>query len=263
MIRVSTGEEPSVLKNNSTSWTKDLLSLVRLKGGFSKLSESDKSLVRERYGDKEIRDALSSKSTKCIYCESLINVTSFVNVEHYYPKSLYPEKTYIWDNLFPCCSYCNSKKGSFDTKTEPFIHPVIDDPESRFKYDDCVISCADPNDKGAINVIEKCDLKRTSLCRALSSILLSFLEYRERLEKSIQKYDGYIQRSKKLEVAVDIKESLDNLRSMAQDSEQYSGYIRFLLRKYSIISEALIRVNSHKSELGIANGSGYDWGFSY
>ncbi|MCP4442029.1 MAG: hypothetical protein GY810_24230 [Aureispira sp.] len=53
----------------------------------------------------------------CNYCE---NETGS-HVEHIFPKSLYPDKTFVWDNYLWACSICNSDyKGSkFKTFNAP------------------------------------------------------------------------------------------------------------------------------------------------
>lgn len=46
---------------------------------------------------------------KCCYCER----TAANNIDHFWPKAKYPEKTFAWTNLFLACSTCNdsSHKG--------------------------------------------------------------------------------------------------------------------------------------------------------
>ncbi|MDQ1351241.1 MAG: hypothetical protein QG657_1543 [Acidobacteriota bacterium] len=78
-----------------------------------------------------IENALLKMShNKCCYCEcSVIEESKYLEVEHFYPKSLYPQKVVDWENLLPSCKRCNMKKGNHDTGVEPIIHPVKDDPK--------------------------------------------------------------------------------------------------------------------------------------
>ena len=94
---------------------------------------------------------------RCIYCED----SQCSQVEHFYPKSLYPQFCFDWSNYFYACSVCNVSKnnkfavfrhdnGAFykanpeNTKqpvVEPpagdsvLIHPRIDDPLDFCKLD--------------------------------------------------------------------------------------------------------------------------------
>ena len=41
----------------------------------------------------------------------------------------------LWENLLPICKRCNGKKSDHDTKLEPIIHPVIDNPKEHITLD--------------------------------------------------------------------------------------------------------------------------------
>ena len=45
---------------------------------------------------------------RCIYCEN----SQCDEVEHIYPKTLYPEKCFIWENYAYVCGPCNGKKNN-------------------------------------------------------------------------------------------------------------------------------------------------------
>jgi uncharacterized protein (TIGR02646 family) len=49
---------------------------------------------------------------RCAYCESKLGLTSPPEIDQFYPKSLYPDKAFQFDNLLLCCSVCNRKKGN-------------------------------------------------------------------------------------------------------------------------------------------------------
>ncbi len=51
----------------------------------------------------------------CAFCDGPIGSESRETVEHFRPKSQFPELAYAWDNLFPCCDLCqNNKLEKFD-----------------------------------------------------------------------------------------------------------------------------------------------------
>jgi uncharacterized protein (TIGR02646 family) len=76
---------------------------------------------------------LEMSSNKCCYCECrLTSVSHYLEIEHFHPKSHYPDEVIVWNNLLPSCKRCNVNKGNHDTKKEPIVHPVKDHPKSHF-----------------------------------------------------------------------------------------------------------------------------------
>ena len=66
---------------------------------------------------------------KCCYCECKVDeIASYMEVEHFYPKKIYPEKVVEWENLLPSCKRCNGTKTNHDTGLEPILNPTIDIP---------------------------------------------------------------------------------------------------------------------------------------
>jgi uncharacterized protein (TIGR02646 family) len=75
---------------------------------------------------------------KCAMCER----AGAQQVEHFCPKSIYPERTYAWNNLLLLCGNCNLEKKALD----PFnpaasdggaalLDPTVDTPEEHIRYD--------------------------------------------------------------------------------------------------------------------------------
>lgn len=79
----------------------------------------------------KIKEALLKLSNyKCAYCETELQVEdSYMEVEHFHPKSLYQSEVICWDNLLPSCKQCNGKKRNHDTKKKPIINPCKDEPK--------------------------------------------------------------------------------------------------------------------------------------
>ena len=82
-----------------------------------------------------IKEALLEFSEqKCAYCEcNLIARGTYMEVEHFHDKTLYPEEVLLWDNLLPSCKTCNTKKSTLDTKKFPIIDPTCINPKNHFK----------------------------------------------------------------------------------------------------------------------------------
>ncbi|NOQ64171.1 MAG: HNH endonuclease [Methyloprofundus sp.] len=89
--------------------------------------QTDKAVWQKGY----IKDALlAMSSNKCCFCECRLGEESkYLEVEHFHPKSLYPNEVLIWENLLPICKRCNGQKSDHDTKKETIIHPVRDKPK--------------------------------------------------------------------------------------------------------------------------------------
>lgn len=72
---------------------------------------------------KTLRNELSVLTIgHCSFCDFFpLNDGTKKTIEHYYPKSLFQDKTYDWDNLFLCCDKCqsNANKVIFEYTLKP------------------------------------------------------------------------------------------------------------------------------------------------
>lgn len=72
---------------------------------------------------------------KCAFSECLLlEEGKYPEVEHFHPKSLYPDEVVDWSNLLPISSACNKAKGDHDTKNEPIINPRYDNPKEHLYF---------------------------------------------------------------------------------------------------------------------------------
>lgn len=77
---------------------------------------------------------LTASFEKCCYSEIRLNEESkYMEMDHFFPKSLFPEKVVEWGNLFPSCKKCNDCKGEHNVDMYPIINPFTDYP-SDFLY---------------------------------------------------------------------------------------------------------------------------------
>lgn len=80
---------------------------------------------------------------KCAYSEAPLETNGSVkHIEHFYPKSIYPERVVEWGNLLPTCATCNAGKGKLDVGKTPIVNPLRDDPKDYlyvegFRYRAC------------------------------------------------------------------------------------------------------------------------------
>ena len=87
---------------------------------------------------RDIRAALTTMAhgrARCMYCED----SAGTDIDHFYPKSLYPLRTFSWDNYLSACSFCNSNcKRASDPLTSfgnrILLDPSIDDPADHLDF---------------------------------------------------------------------------------------------------------------------------------
>jgi uncharacterized protein (TIGR02646 family) len=82
----------------------------------------------------EIRTMLKKMASgreRCMYCED----NEGTDIEHFWPKSTYPEKAFSWSNYLLACSHCNSnhKRTQFPlVGGEPaLLDPTSDQPDDQ------------------------------------------------------------------------------------------------------------------------------------
>ncbi len=120
MVRLIRPAEPESLTRNRVKWT-------------SRWTDSLRDGTKISWATTTARQALQApllacSRGKCAFCEGVLNVTSFIEIEHYQAKTVRPELVFDWQNLFPSCGICNGSKGDFDHQGR-LLKPDQDDPE--------------------------------------------------------------------------------------------------------------------------------------
>lgn len=134
MIKVDRGGCPASIAKNEAVWQAELKAA---KAGGDKRAIAS---AEGRYRQKDVKAALEvAFNDKCAYCESEITSVTYGHIEHYYPKSKYPSKTFSWGNLLLSCPRCNDgehKGNKFPLKRQggPIVDPCVDDPSHFFKF---------------------------------------------------------------------------------------------------------------------------------
>ena len=77
---------------------------------------------------------------KCAYCESKITHVDYGHIEHYRPKSKFPQLTFEWSNLLLACGMCNGTKYKGEHFPESqegglLVNPCKDMPTKHFTFD--------------------------------------------------------------------------------------------------------------------------------
>lgn len=123
---------------------------------------SGKAVWRKDYIKKSL---LAMTHGKCIYSEAmLIENSTCEEVEHFYPKSIYPEKVVEWGNLMPSCKICNARKGNVDPNKVALINPYIDVPSNYIAFSGFICVAINRNAKGE-NSIQYYNLNHSHFTR--------------------------------------------------------------------------------------------------
>jgi len=272
---------PKILIENQRKWTQELLTLIEsTPGGYQGISQKDKKeKIREKYQKEEIRDLLETIShNKCVYCEAPVVFYKrnrnkkgimlkekdkrgyfIAQIEHFIPISQAPSQAYKWENLFPACNTCNSRKGTYESQhnlnVEPIVHPERDNPENYFSYNrfyQIQPAPGSPNKDKSKATIIACDLNRIDLIRTLVSVLTApfpephkppqrkknIIGIQTRIQQihdKVQSYNMMTDETEKAELLQNIHQAIKFLES---NENEYAGFIRYILNNSSAIRAA-------------------------
>lgn len=244
MIKINKGDKPDILTQNSEQWTNELLELVKNYGSFTNIPENLKKKMNSHYKHPDILNKLSDASNaKCAYCECIPGESSYIEVEHFEPKSLYPEKTYSWENLLPACSKCNRNKSNFDTRVKPMINPSVDDPSGYLTYEFLSIKAINNNDDKANNTINECDLNRPSLIDARSKIMTNLTLFIQRLEKCLKELNKSNENKKTINMLSNI---IDELEISISSNKPYSSFCNWFMSQSPTYTKAKEIINNNE-----------------
>jgi uncharacterized protein (TIGR02646 family) len=131
MIKVHRVDKPDILKKKATEWTQNLLYAP---------DRRQRRKTENKYRHKEIKGSLTSMfHEKCAYCESKISHIDYGHIEHYRPKSRFPQLTFEWSNLLLACGVCNGARYKGDnfpdvSQNGPLVNPCDDEPPQHFHF---------------------------------------------------------------------------------------------------------------------------------
>ncbi|MEY4905923.1 MAG: hypothetical protein RLZZ292_3738 [Bacteroidota bacterium] len=118
MIKLEYAPQPTEL---NATWQTTQTSLFKTTG---------KAVWKVAFIEKAL---LASSFQKCAYSESLLGEEGkYMEIDHFYCKSLFPDKVVEWENLLPSNKKCNIVKDDHNVETEPIINPYKDNPKDHF-----------------------------------------------------------------------------------------------------------------------------------
>ncbi len=240
MIKLKRKNKPDILVNNEEDWKEKLMEAVSIYGGYSKIPDDIKNKLIVHYREKNIKSPLFDSSfQKCAFCETKPGESGNIEVEHFAPKSIYPELTFKWDNFLPVCRKCNGSKSTHDSLVEPIVNPYDDDPEEYFYYKDIRIAPIDnKNREIAKRTIDVCSLNSVRLMKPRADILISLNSFSMALEDAIDSYKEADTERKKTVRKRKISEALEAIESLSYPSEKFSGFCKEYLNDSDIVLEA-------------------------
>lgn len=241
MIKIKKASAPQVLIDNKDSWTAALKNAIDRYGGYDKIPDQEKQALLYHYRHNDIKKALAESShSKCAFCESKPGESGNIEVEHFSPKSLYPDLTFEWDNLLPACRKCNEAKLAFDTIDDPIIDPSKIDPETVLTYNYlriCPIKGTE-NEKRAMTTIDVCNLNSNRLYTARAKLMRSLTEYTDGLKDRIEGIlEADTDRKRKTRITK-LRNSLDEIDSLLRDDSVYAGFCRWFVSQCPEYMEA-------------------------
>jgi hypothetical protein len=231
LIQVNRHPVPKVLERNSERWLKKLKLVIEgykaleLELATKKLLDAKKleiEKVQACYRHEQVKTALGAMfGNKCAYCEAKILHISWGDIEHYYPKAIYIDKTFEWENMVLSCQRCNSAKGvqfPVASSGEPLlIHPAdgITDPATHLVFDwDEVAKTAS---------IYGRDERGTAVEKVFSLNRKELLEHRS---KSVKRLAALLKFAIKGE-----EDALSLLQEACQADQEYAAFARVLTAK--------------------------------
>lgn len=164
-----------------------------------KINEPKQSSAWEELSDirADLREYILSNEQKdmCVYCEKMITSDRRKsNIDHFKLRSLYPELTLDYNNLFVSCNniyHCSSKKDNAKLKKDDFeniVNPI--DIEENFSY--TYIGEIEGKNEKAKNSIEVFGLNHKSLVEERKQIINYIEFYKETKEEIlISSFNGH------------------------------------------------------------------------
>ena len=196
---------------------------------------------------------LNGTQHKCCYCEKQIGLGfPDMHIDHYRPKSLYPDLVVEWDNLMPCCGDCNRSKSNHDTVKMPIVNPFIDEPKNYFFLKDfrykAIDNRYDSVANTTINILGLNDLDKK--CKNRYIIVTKILDDLNALLNNAQRNKDVL----KTDIALSnsIKRRLCGILRLCTPEAEYSAFVATAVLHdvdYRDLKELLVTAGCWSDEL--------------
>lgn len=228
---------PQILQDRQREWTDHLLSLVSKYGSYKDIPKEEKNSALKHYRHKDITTPLfDSSHQKCAFCEGSPKDSGNIEVEHFYPKSIYHDKTFDWENFLPSCRKCNDSKLTHDVGVEPILNPYDSDFDPTIHFEFQLARMKGKTDI-AKNTIEVCGLK-SRLYAPYSNLIKVFCEYEQDLEEALIDLAEKDTLKKRVNHLRKISESISRIEHLMKSTEKYSYFCTFMITNSSVYLSA-------------------------
>jgi len=125
---------------------------------------------------------------KCAFCESKLELTAYLEIEHYWAKTLRPEQAFDWPNLFPVCRLCNNAKSDTD-HGGLLVRPDVQNPETILWLNpdsgrlEASAGATESDCARVKRTIDLCDLQRGTLCDERIVTMEAVIHWLERVSE--------------------------------------------------------------------------------
>ncbi|ANC77409.1 hypothetical protein ABE65_011585 [Fictibacillus phosphorivorans] len=191
---------------------------------------------------------------KCCYCEcNIAEESKYMEVEHFYPKDIYPDLVVDWANLLPACKRCNTNKSNHDPNQSKIINPCQDNPRTHIGMKLYRLKGKDEIGSNTIDVIYLNEIERlvyprfqigTEVQESIEDILEKTKEYYEGKSVSTRRKNRIVNGLKKImEEGRPQKEYSAVVASVILNDNNFN-YCKDLLINLSLWDDELIQLES-------------------
>ena len=148
--------------------------------------------------NKEIVNTINTRT--CMYCnrEYIINFSdncitkTTAELDHFYPRSLFPFLSISFFNLIPSCKICNSKlKGDYNTYEKKILYPYVENLKDNINFNLKIDKCNFINNKNSFHIELKPKNKKALNSKNLFKLETLYQEHKDIVLELIKKREIY------------------------------------------------------------------------
>ncbi|MCB1190969.1 MAG: TIGR02646 family protein [Leptospiraceae bacterium] len=143
MYKLKRAKKPDILQEKSKEWTEHLIEKRKTEPFYFYWHIHEGKPLNHIIQEP----LLEMTRSHCAFCDGFFE-QSPVTIEHFKPKSIFPELAYEWNNLFPCCYTCQQKSDDYkDLLLKP---DELEYEYEKYFYNDYVTGEIVPNPKALV-----------------------------------------------------------------------------------------------------------------
>ncbi|WP_138994557.1 hypothetical protein [Larkinella sp. C7] len=168
---------------------------------------------------------LEMSAYKCAYSEiQLHEEGKLMEVEHFLPKSIYPNQVLDWLNLLPSSRHCNNAKREKDPNKYPLVNPITDNPKEHFYMLDYILFGRTQKGKNSVIVLKLNDEQQLISPRREIGIAVR-TELHKQYQQVIKLADDGLTPDEEIRITA----SLENLMNLGKATKPYSATVATVL----------------------------------